>query len=375
MHETPYHSLHADTGGKLLFLYEYSKWTKDKNVTKNFQLSLINFVDHFSETPTNTFCAGTIGNIWLLEYFYKEDIIDNLLIEYKTIVNTSYYNWGKAFIENKNYDFLHGLLGLIYSGNYCNVIDDTMISDFINEMLKDLKSDGEIAYFTDWMSAKTEGLNHQEKVNFGLSHGLPSAIVILININSTDNKYKKVAIQLAEFIIKYKKKYFSNSLYNTILNDRKNDDENSRLAWCYGDIGIALSLWQLGKKLNLDKYKNESISIMKHSCLRKNLEENLIYDAGLCHGSSGIAEIFLIFYRETKLKEFKIAADYWIKQTLDMAKHKDGLAGYLTYLKYTPDKYIKDFGFLEGISGIGLSLLSSINDKSSNWNQCLLMSS
>ncbi len=373
-HRVTHYSLHSDSGGKLLFLYEYSKWMRHTDISENFKLCLSDFVENLSDTYTNTFCAGSLGNFWLLKYFHKEEIIDDLLLEHKPEINKLYDEWGKTFVRDKNYDFLHGLLGLVYSGIYCGIIEDTLINHFTNEMLKDLKVDGNIAYFEDWLPEHTKVSVHHEKINFGLSHGLPATIIILLNIKDSNN-YIKIAIQLADFIIEYRKTSANISLYDSILYDRKNSNEASRLAWCYGDIGIAVSLWQLGKKINNDNYKSESIRIMKHSCLRKNLEENKIYDACLCHGTSGIAEIFLMFYYETKISEFRIAADYWIMQTLEMAKHKDGLAGYLTYYKNSPTHYIKDFGFLNGVSGIGLSLLSALKCEPSTWNQCLLITS
>jgi lantibiotic biosynthesis protein len=78
-------------------------------------------------------------------------------------------------------------------------------------------------------------------------------------------------------------------------------------------------------------------------------------------------------YWETKNSVFKETANYWIEQTLKMATFEDGLAGFKTWRGDTKE-WINDYGFLEGIAGIGLALLSHISDEEPTWDRCLLMS-
>ena len=71
------------------------------------------------------------------------------------------------------------------------------------------------------------------------------------------------------------------------------------------------------------------------STKRRNLKEEGVLDAGLCHGSSGISMIFRRMYIETQQREFADARDYWIEKTLNFSIFNDGLAGYKTYVAYS----------------------------------------
>jgi lantibiotic biosynthesis protein len=374
-HNAPYHALYTDTGGKLLFLYEYAKYTNDTEVIKHFEATLTELAENMNQTNSTTFCSGFAGNMWLLEYFKNEGIIDDLLLEIGADLNVYIKNWGQEFINAKNYDFLHGLLGIIYAGNYCKVVDKTVIKELTDGMLKDLISENEISYFTDWMPNKEEDPEHEEKINLGLAHGIPSAMVTLALLKDLGPSYVKAAEGIAEFIIDTKKKNPKDSLYCSVLYDRKDDSINSRLGWCYGDLGIALTLWQTGKLLQKQKYQDEALAIMNHANNRKDLNINAIRDCGLCHGSAGVAHIFNRFYWETGDKAFKSTADYWTQVTLDMATHNDeGLAGYAAYRAVGDTPWILEYGLLEGIGGIGLALLGSLNNESVSWDQCMMIS-
>ena len=106
---------------------------------------------------------------------------------------------------------------------------------------------------------------------------------------------------------------------------------------------------------------------------RRELTQNSVVDACLCHGTSGIALVFYRMWRNTRLPEFRRATDYWIEQTLKMARFDDGLAGYKTW-QGTEKGYQSSQELLEGIAGIGLVLLSYYYDMEPTWDKCLLLS-
>lgn len=54
----------------------------------------------------------------------------------------------------------------------------------------------------------------------------------------------------------------------------------------------------------------------------------MAYDAGLCHGSAGVAMIFHYMYRQTGDERLRAACDFWHEQTLAHARWEDGIAGY-----------------------------------------------
>jgi lantibiotic biosynthesis protein len=263
----------------------------------------------------------------------------------------------------------------LYAANYAEVFDKAVIQKMTDAMLKDLIDEGDSSFFYDWMPDKEYDEPNNEKINIGLAHGIPAAMIVLSNMKDIDEKYAKAAIRIGNFIFNHRKKTVKESFYDSILFDRKNAETDSRLGWCYGDLGIALAFWQTGKILQHQDFKNEALRIMEQACKRTDSTSNAVNDCGLCHGSAGVAHIFRRFWWETNNEAFKKAADYWTQQTLDMSKHSEGLAGYRVYRAVGEQKWINDFGLLEGIGGIGLSLLGAIEKEPTRWDQSLIISS
>ena len=58
---------------------------------------------------------------------------------------------------------------------------------------------------------------------------------------------------------------------------------------------------------------------------------------------------------------------------LEMAQFRDGLAGYKTW-QGEQNGWENRYSLLEGIIGIGLSILSHLNPNLMNWDECLLLS-
>jgi len=150
----------------------------------------------------------------------------------------------------------------------------------------------------------------------------------------------------------------------------------SRMGWCYGDLGIATVLYQAGKALKEESWINKALEILLFAATqRRNLEDNAVKDAGLCHGAAGIGHLFYRMWWDTKLPEFKAAADYWFDQTLKMATFEDGLAGFKAYEVYEEKpRWTNQYDLIIGVSGIGLAMLSYYHETEPTWDECLLLS-
>jgi len=146
------------------------------------------------------------------------------------------------------------------------------------------------------------------------------------------------------------------------------------LGWCYGDLGIAMALWQAGIALRNEIWKNKALEVLLFAAeKRRDLRKNFVNDAGLCHGSAGIGHVFYRVWWNTKIPEFKNAANYWFEQTIKMSIFADGLAGYKMW--YGEEKgWANSYGLLEGIAGIGLALLMYYYEVEPTWDECLLLS-
>ena len=207
----------------------------------------------------------------------------------------------------------------------------------------------------------------------GIAHGLPGLLLILCEIHDKgimQNAIKKVLYDGAKFILNFKrnqkliKDKKEHSLYPSFINLKLKPNYSNRLAWCYGDIGILFLLHRLHLTLNDDLFLKEAEELAELVCQRKSKKGNLIEESQFCHGTAGLAQMFLRLYQLTNIKKYKKLYDFWIKETLKLLDKEfetgtyDGREGEV----------------LEGYVGVGLVLLSYYSKESLFWDRMFLLS-
>lgn len=210
--------------------------------------------------------------------------------------------------------------------------------------------------------------------NFALSHGISSIIIFLsrvIRSGIINDKVREMLSGAVNFVLSNQKDYiqFGSFFPSYILKSSPEKDFKSRLGWCYGDLGVGMALLQSGSAIGDTEWKEKGIEVLKQSTCRRSFDQTIVNEAGLCHGSAGIAMIYQRMFIETGCNQFKNAFSYWIQQTLDYSKFEDGLVGYKTFEN---KEWKCDFSLLTGISGIGLTLLSYIDKTVSDWDEMFL---
>lgn len=355
-------------------LYTFSM----KNNLEIIKKRLENVLNNINNIENNTFCNGLSGIGWFFQYIINEKIldqkdVDELLIQIDKVA----YNSALKSLKQYNHDFLHGATGnAVYLLERVDKNKD--VRQYLSEILRGLqkisKKDKKGIYWEESMFYTND---NQGVINLSLSHGLASKIILLSKLyNQKINT--KIVKELLEgsikFMLKCKFKQENTFLFPTIA-ESNNHSNFSRLAWCYGDLGISIALWQAGVALQNENIKQEAINVCLHTTKRRTREETGVVDAGICHGTAGIAHIYNRMYRNTGRNEFKEAENYWVEETLKIATFKDGLAGYKSYQSEEFGGWKNDYGFLEGISGIALVLDSHLHPEiEPTWDRCLLLS-
>ena len=370
--------------GTSLFLFYSGRYFKNNNYTeKGFDL-LKKGIDSIAEDSTydHTFCNGLSGFGWTFNHLANHEFIDAEENQIEDL-DTPVFNAAINDIDNLLYDYLHGSIGVgLYLVMKKNISEKNNL--YLNQIIEKLyairiESDEGICWHDNLTLLYQKKKNENGRFNLGMAHGLPSIIIFLCKCYE-----RKLHFGLTKRMIEGAIKFIKNqkipshiesvSLYPAMVDKGEGIKPNSRLGWCYGDLGIASCMWQVGKTLNNEELKKESIEIMLHASHRKELTQNMILDAGACHGTASISHVFNRFYIETKMPIFKKCSSYWINQTLKMVKHEDGLAGF-KFWNGEENKWKNNYNLLEGITGIGLVLLSHIYGKESmNWDECLLLS-
>jgi lantibiotic modifying enzyme len=357
--------LYSGSSGIILFLGHYLKKYPDKGLENIYDGYFHQYIERLTSQPQTflTYCSGLMGVFTSLKLMNDSSLISLDFSEIEDAYDDKLWSWMNYSFTNQNYDFLHGALGVAmyfrddprYIKSTLLGLEKTAIED--NNKLK-------------WISSL--GQDRPMGYNICLSHGISSIIIYLSSVYQSG-----VITELNEQLlngavnyvlsqeIDYKK--FGCFFPNQSL-DNGDPIYKSRLAWCYGDLGVAAALWQAGKVTENCSWMNKALDVYRFSANRISPQDAMVNDAGICHGTAGIAMMFSYMYRQTGDPTLINTRNYWVDQTLKMSKFPDGLAG---YKKFTLDddknvKWEESFSILEGIAGIGFMLLSVLDKEAEN---------
>ena len=364
------YSLFGGMAGELFFLYHYHKLMP--GIKFDFSKKIDILIDSIKTYGINdiTYCSGLSGVLYLFEIMKKDAFLE---IKIGTDIHEYFNDSFFKLLKRGKYEFLYGLIGIaqlfcLNKDRYKNKIID--ILHYLDDN-KIMINNG----FT-WIDKEKKDIIY----DLSLSHGTASVIVFLTQLLNDDLffNYKKLIFNLLtksiHFVMSQQiNREYSNSYFPYTCNNNGPLEINSRLGWCYGDLSIGIALYQAAKVCNNTSLHNFSKEVLSYAAnKRRNLKENSVIDAGLCHGTAGIAALFYRMWWNEKTDEYASATDYWINKTIEMAKYNNGPAGYLYYS--ARHGLIPAYHFLEGIAGIGIVLLYYLMKAYPSWDKCLLLS-
>jgi len=369
-------SLYNGLAGEALFLFYYTKYNPNDTIAKESFEKKISFLSEKLYTIQNsTFCSGIAGIQWLFSFLYHQKII---YARDKKILCDDSHNDLKTVSMNLldigNYDFLHGSLGVFYYLLYSsNGHSDNYFKNYLYK-LESMQIQSSYGKFIPNMFF-VNNKDRANEINLGLSHGLPSILKVLLECirkGISVSLCKKIAYDIIDCLFLCMNKDVTKSYFPSLVNINSNKSvSTSRLAWCYGDLGLAYVLYQAGKVLNDAYLENRAIEILEASTKRKDVHETKLFDFGICHGIAGVVHLYKRIWDQTKLPIFKVASEYWLSQ-LTASASNDIYTQF--YQKFFPpeNKYLKSHSFLEGAIGAGLVLLSyQINE--SDWDYAIML--
>jgi lantibiotic modifying enzyme len=149
----------------------------------------------------------------------------------------------------------------------------------------------------------------------------------------------------------------------------------SRLAWCYGDLGIATALLAAGRATGNQGWVAEALAIARHSAGRPE-EGSGVRDVALCHGAAGVSLAFSRFFQVTGEPCFREAARLWLLWALAKYRPGEEVAGFPLWVPRRSQDHprLPQLGLLEGVAGLGLVLLSALHSVEPGWDRMLLLS-
>lgn len=367
----------SGTSGTLFLLCYYSQYANDATYLDIVEQRISDTMDAINNDPDFSdlsYSTGITGFLWTLENLSIHQYIDIDLSDFKEAIHPILNDYMMNKMKDGDFDFLHGALGV--ANYFLDQRDSTSIKwirQFNHELLSKatLHPDDTLSFTSNvYPDGKTVKV-----INFGLSHGMASIIYYLQRcLQHTELNTPQLRKELQQVISYYRKNQNNLSVegsYFASWISPSGSKPSSRLAWCYGDLGIGLALLLAAETLNDNELKAYSIEILKSTTMRTDMKKEGVLDAGICHGSAGLMKIYRNVYRKTNIAEFKTTGDYWLQKTLQFAAHSSGPGG---YKKFEQNKYQNDCGLLEGVTGIGIVLLEDLMDKALPWEKSLMLS-
>jgi lantibiotic biosynthesis protein len=150
----------------------------------------------------------------------------------------------------------------------------------------------------------------------------------------------------------------------------------SRLAWCYGDPGVALALVHAAAARERDDWAALADRAIDKMLVRAE-ETAGVTGASVCHGSAGLAHLCGRLHVATGRTGLADMARSRLQQTLDVRVDDEPLGGFTVWDRSDPKERGGDVqgpGFLAGIAGVALVMAAACSDEAPDWDRCLLIS-
>jgi len=364
--------------GIAIFHAYYAVFTKNEEDYDYAYSYIEKLVNSFSSKKGDfAYSYGLAGLGWALNHLIEIDFIDIDINDIFGDIDVFLEDRMLLELKNFNYDFFHGGLGVL---NYFLVTKTGKELDVILEKALSVLEGSSVVHegYVCWQNYDHKrGISIKGDFNLGLAHGMPGILSVLClayqKCMTKRTRIMQLVNSITDFLLYVHDRYrqeASISFFGNSFGEHVSGAVNSRLGWCYGDLGVALSIYSANQILHQDKLNQLLDKVLLKASVRLDISENRVFDAGLCHGSAGIAHIFNQFFKRTGNERCRCAADYWYKISLQQGQIKDGLAGYKSF---EGDKgYVNDYGFLCGISGIGLAYISFLTNED-KWDRSLLI--
>ncbi|HLJ26940.1 MAG TPA: lanthionine synthetase C family protein [Candidatus Angelobacter sp.] len=323
--------------------------------------------------------AGFTGIAWAVEHVNNlltgssADMCSEIDLALELYLNRSPWK--------EDYDLVGGLVGV---GVYCLERGGAPVTvrclELIVERLSELaeaSGDG-LRWFTrpNLLPQQQREIYPQGYYNLGLAHGVPGIIALLGRIQAAGVAQEQAGRLLEGavcWLLRQKLPDHAISCFDSLVSPDQ-PAKDARMAWCYGDVGLAAALFLAARHTGTKLWEQRALSIAQKAARREPHTSGVI-DSCFCHGSAGLAHIFNRFYQATNDELFSRTACYWIERTLQFRKPGTGAAGYSVMTPRDDGElgFQGQLGIIEGIAGVGLSLLAAITGMEPCWDRVFIV--
>lgn len=345
------------------------------------------YIDHAMDQVANAPMApalhgGFTGVAWMIEHLraaYFEDDGDDPCADIDDIL----LDLAKQPATGADYDLISGLTGLtIYALERAAAGRDRGLLAELVARFDEIgeRSDAGLTWFTGpHLLPEHQRVHHPNGYyNLGVAHGMPATVSVLAQAHALGvDRAGELARESARWLLAQEQAPEVGSAFRWAFAP-EDPPSPCRLAWCYGDAGVEAAMLAAGDALGDGELRDHALRLARSSAARDTARCGVV-DAGICHGSAGLVQIYLRLHAGSGDATFADAARTWVAHTLDTYRKPE--LPYGGFYAHVPEqgkdgvfRDDPDFGFLTGATGVALALLAATTDVEPAWDRCLAVS-
>lgn len=211
--------------------------------------------------------------------------------------------------------------------------------------------------------------------NLGVAHGVPGVVAVLAGAAAsgvTAERARALAAGAVDWLLAQRRPPGAPSALAYWVAVGL-EPRPARLAWCYGDPGVAAALLASDRALGGTPWRRHALALGAAAASRRP-EDSGVEDAWLCHGAAGLGHLFNRIHQASGDASVRDAARAWLERALELRDGDGrGFGGYVP----GPGREVYDgdgSGVLTGAAGVALALLGATTDVEPAWDRLLAIS-
>jgi hypothetical protein len=326
-------------------------------------------------TPPSLF-LGFVGVSWVAEVLTNARVSTQ---DPNAEIDRALRSWLSRSPWDSPYDLIEGIVGIgVYALERMPRDGARGLLELAVERLAELavrKTRG-IAWQTDprWLPPPMADAPKLEW-NLGVAHGAPGIVGFLAQAciadvaTATQRTARKLLDGAVRWIMSQEQRGEASAFACAADETAR---EPARLAWCYGDAGIAACLLLAARAVEEPAWERTAIRLALRATKRTSGSSGVV-DAFLCHGSSGLGHLFHRLYRMTGMTDFAVAARRWYRVTFDHAGARSSGGRPAAADRQLSRSWRASPGFLSGSGGVAVAIAAALADGAAPWNRVMLI--
>ena len=335
-------------------------WTRrDRRAVGTALTRLEEAIDVLATEPlTSSLYSGFTGIAWAAE------TVDRLLgaegEDRNGDIDEALTSLLRRYPDQAPYDLVHGLTGLgVYAlARWPRPAAAQCLLGVVEQLARRARHDRDGVYW--WTPPTWKGPQRERYqpggVDLGVAHGMAGVIPFLARVHRVGLAQQTVRA-LLDGAVRWLLAHMVDTVSGPTAPCFVADDIEpgpARSAWCYGDPGVAVALLLAARDVGEPAWEAVATALAMGAANRPP-DQSGVVDAGLCHGSAGLAHLFNRMYQMTSEPVLADAARFWVERTLE-------------------EPACKGPGLLEGAAGVALALEAASTTAEPVWDQILLVS-